>query len=148
MSERMSVADFRVLLASLSSPKTNKYGAKSVWRCMDCGGAFVREKVCGSCQSTNTRRFDSKAEAAHYDELRIAERTGLIRKLECQPGFAIEINGVKVGDYIADFEYIEGKDQLRVVDVKGGDATDTPLSKFKRKCVKAIHGVTVEVVRR
>ena len=94
-------------------------------------------------------RFDSKAEAACYQELRLLEKGGVIRDLQLQPAYPLEIvayDGSEhvVGEYRADFTYYDIEQQrVRVVDCKG---MDTPLSKLKRKIVKARYGIDVEIV--
>lgn len=71
-------------------------------------------------------KFDSKAEAQRYVELRLMQRTGLIKDLILQPEYELqpkfEKNGVKYRRivYIADFSYIRVKDGRTVVeDTKG-----------------------------
>ena len=73
-----------------------------------------------------------------------------------QPKFPIEVNGQKVCDYIADFEYVEyvkgpdpqkpwvGAEHKRIVeDVKG---MKTDVYKLKKKLVKAVHGVEIQEI--
>ena len=69
-------------------------------------------------------KFDSKAEAKHYDELKLKEKAGLIHNLDLQPSFllidSIYWNNKKLRkiSYIADFIYTENNRKV-VVDVKG-----------------------------
>jgi len=91
----------------------------------------------------NNITFDSKLEARHYSQLILLERAGEIDLLELQPRYDLIINDVKMGFYKADFRFFDLKDKKqRVVDSKG---MDTALSKLKRKMVKAIYGVDVEI---
>jgi hypothetical protein len=54
---------------------------------------------------------------------------------------------VKVGDYIVDAEWIETDgDWFRAIDV-GTKNTETPIKRFKRRCVLAQWGVSVERVQ-
>ena len=102
-----------------------------------------------TCKAGKVQRFDSMAEARRFDELRILQRAGKIGNLECQRRYPISINGHKIGDYVADFVYDERSTNAVIIeDVKGGTATDTALSRFKRKCVAAIYCQHVHVVRR
>jgi len=126
----------------------NKFGAIQSWRCLDCGCSMVKHKCCLACASQNVQRFDSKAEARRYDELRILSIDGRVRAVTCQPKFPLDVNGHRCGHYIADFRYTAANGDLVVEDIKGGRATDTAVSKLKRKLVRAIHGVDVQVVRR
>lgn len=59
-------------------------------------------------------KFDSKAEARRYSELKLLERSGLISKLKLQPRYNLMpsyTNGkgqkIRAIDYIADFEYLD-----------------------------------------
>lgn len=51
--------------------------------------------------------FMSKAEAKRYAELDILFKGGVIRHLILQPRYSLTTHGVKIGDYVADFEYEE-----------------------------------------
>ncbi len=87
--------------------------------------------------------FDSKLEAKHYSQLKLLERAGEIKDLELQPRYDLIINDVKIGYYKADFRFFDKKEiRQRVVDSKG---MDTTVSKLKRKMVKAIYGIDVEI---
>ena len=146
MSERMSAAEYRAL-KNAEQKSANKFGAKRVWICRRCDGPAHSDR-CLSCGSVKIQQFDSKAEAGRYHELRLKERLKEIKRLECQPRFPLSVKGELVGRYYGDFQYIDGDGVTVVEDVKGGKATDTPLSKFKRKLVHAIYGIEVQVVRR
>ncbi|TXH46394.1 MAG: DUF1064 domain-containing protein, partial [Desulfurellales bacterium] len=63
-------------------------------------------------------KFDSKAEMAHYGELRLLQMTGSISDLKHHPVLILPA-GVK---YEADFQYVENGRTV-IVDVKGGKAT-------------------------
>ena len=85
-------------------------------------------------------RFDSKAEAERYGELRMLEQAGQIKGLRVHPRFCIvdkDQNGAAMA-YEADFEYVELPDMARVIlDIKGGKATQTPLWRLKWRLVQA-----------
>jgi len=71
-------------------------------------------------------RFASKAEAARDAELQMLAKGGLISDLVRQPKFPLVVNGVKVGTYIADWQYRERiglKATLSVVEDKKGVRT-------------------------
>lgn len=73
-------------------------------------------------------RFDSKAEAARYRELKLLQTGGLIRDLQLQPAFELQpkyrYNGktVRAIKYIGDFSYLENG--VRVVEDVKGKATE------------------------
>ena len=71
-------------------------------------------------------KFDSKAEAARYRELKLLEKAGLITNLELQPKFELQPGFEKDGakyraiTYTADFKYFDVETgQVVVEDVKG-----------------------------
>lgn len=83
--------------------------------------------------------FDSKKEAQRYTELKLLERSGLIRSLTLQPRFLLlekYSNGkgekIRAIYYVADFEYIDHAGRRVVEDVKSS-ATATPVYKLKKK---------------
>lgn len=79
-------------------------------------------------------RFDSKAEARRWVELRILEQGGVIQELERQRSFDIVVNEVKICRYKADFAYKMNGEQV-VEDVKG---YETPEFKLKWKLMHAV----------
>lgn len=85
--------------------------------------------------------FDSKKEAARYQDLKLLERAKQIGSLTMQPKFVIEINKTKVCTYIADFAYHDlVKGWFVVEDVKG---MRTPIYRLKKKLMKACHGIEI-----
>lgn len=90
-------------------------------------------------------RFDSLREAEHYANLKILQSARQILDLECHPRYPIVINGEKICTVELDFRFKDVRcGTIRVQDVKG---FDTALSRLKRRLVKAVHGVEVEVVK-
>ena len=92
--------------------------------------------------SINGRSFHSKKEARRYMDLLALQAAGLIRDLETQPKFRLDIGGVHVCSYIADFQYFDvPRGAIVVEDVKG---MRTEVYKLKAKLMLAIHGIEVE----
>lgn len=90
--------------------------------------------------------FDSKAEARRYGELKLLERAGKIKNLERQPRYDLEVNGVKIGFYKADFRYWDQASSQQIVeDVKG---MRTPVFAIKAKLMKALHRVEIVEIGR
>lgn len=89
-------------------------------------------------------RFDSKAEAARYQDLKLAEKAGEIRHLLVHPRYVlqesfVDKNGKKQRSitYEADFKYVEIPTGNWVVeDVKG---VETPVFKLKAKIFKKLY---------
>lgn len=98
-------------------------------------------------------KFDSKAEARRWFELKIQERAGIIRDLTRQPVFCLAPSVKYEGSaraspalvYKADFQYMEGASGRVVVeDVKG---VVTTAFQIKRHLMKSIHCVDVRLVK-
>ncbi len=138
----------------MGPPRPSKYRSTHCWWCVTCDAPVDAPKaiaakcpICGAAgpAATNIIHFDSKRERARWHELRLLQRAGKIKDLQRQVSFPIKINGKKVGVYRCDFHYQEIPGEFYTIeDVKG---MDTPLSKFKRKCVAAQTGTDVRIVR-
>lgn len=92
-------------------------------------------------------KFDSKREAARWDELCSWQKLGVITNLQRQVPFVLSVNGTKIGKLILDFTYTEadtGKDVYE--DIKSGP-TITPLFKWKAKHLFAEHKLQVQIVK-
>ena len=77
--------------------------------------------------------FDSRLEADRWTTLRSWERMGQISGLERQVKFPLSVNGIKIGDYIADFRYFFGGGFV-IEDAKG---ILTPVCRWKLKHMAA-----------
>lgn len=84
--------------------------------------------------------FASKAESRRYITLRDMQKRGEIHNLELQPRFRLEVNGVKICDYIADFRYRDESGDEVIEDVKG---VITPQYRMKRNLMLAVHGIEI-----
>jgi len=86
--------------------------------------------------------FDSKKEAARYQELKLLEFTGEIKQLELQPAFELLVKtGRAVGKYKADFRYLDvHRNKWVVEDVKG---MRTPVYRLKKKIVEEVYGIEI-----
>lgn len=90
-------------------------------------------------------RFDSKAEARRYAELKLLEKAGEIAGLELQPRYALHsYGGEKVGAYVADFRYVVPGNGTVVEDVKGAE---TQLFKWKRRHFEAEYHIPLTIIR-
>ena len=86
--------------------------------------------------------FQSTKESRRYSELKALQQAGVIRDLETQPKFKLEINGVHITTYYADFRYHDNERRAEVVeDVKG---MRTQLYIIKRRLMQAVYGIEVE----
>ena len=87
----------------------------------------------------------STLESRRCDELQLMEQGGLIRDLEQQPRYRLDVNGVHVCDYIADWRFYDNERGGVVVQDAKGILTDA--CRLKLKLMAAIHGIDVELVR-
>lgn len=96
--------------------------------------------------------FDSRREAARWQELKMLERAGQIRDLRRQVAFEL-VPGVKFAGaararpalrYFADFVYTEHDKQV-IEDVKSPATADLPAFKIKRHLMLALLGLEVRV---
>lgn len=91
-------------------------------------------------------RFDSKREAAYYGELKMREKAGEVSGVELQVPFALKgPKGDLMTTYRADFVFYDNvQGRQRVIDVKG---VETPAFRLKRKMMRALLNIDVEVIR-
>lgn len=90
------------------------------------------------------KQFDSKGEAARWQELRLMEDAGLIADLQDHVPFPITIAGMTICVYVADYVYME--QGVRVVeDFKGMKTKEYAL---KKKLLRATWGIAIREVKR
>lgn len=96
----------------------------------------MRSKYNNKKTKVNGITFDSKAEAAYYEQLLEQKKAGEIKDFELQPKFllqpALRKNGqtFRAIHYIADFKVINNDGSVAIIDVKG---VETEAFKIKRK---------------
>jgi hypothetical protein len=89
-------------------------------------------------------RFASKREANRYSELKLLQKAGVLDSLVLQQSFPLEVNGVLIGRYVADFHYFDcEKKEVVTEDAKG---VKTPVYKLKKKLMKALYGIEIREV--
>ncbi len=88
--------------------------------------------------------FASKREANRYHYLKMRMLAHEICDLELQPTYSIDINGFHVCKVKLDFRYHDKLLGKTIVEDSKG--MDTPVSRMKRKLVKAVYGVDVQIV--
>lgn len=85
--------------------------------------------------------FASRAEAARYQELTLLLQMQSIKQLRLQTKWPLIVNGITIGAYVSDFDYLDADTEtLTVEDVKG---MRTPLYKLKRKHFEAQYGIKI-----
>lgn len=87
--------------------------------------------------------FDSKAESRRYAQLAILAKANEISELKTQVKYSLDIDGVHICNYVADFEYFENG--LKVTeDCKG---MKTPVYRLKKKLMLAIYKIEIKETR-
>ena len=91
------------------------------------------------------RLFDSKAEAARWQELSLLERAGEITELERQVSYELipKQKGERSVSYIADFRYKDRDGEVVVEDAKG---VRTQVFIIKKKLMLWVHGIRIKEV--
>lgn len=83
--------------------------------------------------------FASRREANRYAELKMEQQAGEITDLRRQIPFSLDVNGIHICDYEADFVYTREHKQI-VEDAKG---KRLELFRLKKALMLAIHGIVV-----
>lgn len=92
--------------------------------------------------------FDSQKELKRYAQLQILQKAGEIADLRVHPRFPLAVNGVKLGEYEADFAYRRGDEEV-IEDCKGYRSRQDAayrLFLLKARLVKALYGIEVQEV--
>lgn len=88
--------------------------------------------------------FDSKLEAQRYVELKLLLIAGQIQDLKVHQKWYLHANGIRLGYYEADFNYLE-KGKPVIEDVKG---LPTTIYNWKKKHVFAEYGIHIREIRK
>ena len=91
------------------------------------------------------KSFQSTLECDRYQELLLLEKAGKIQNLQTQVPFRLDVGGVHVCKYYADFVYDEAGRQV-VEDTKGN--TVTTVYTMKKRLMKGVHGIDIKETRR
>jgi hypothetical protein len=87
--------------------------------------------------------FHSKKEAARFVELKLLERSGIIKGLQRQVPYILTAHGEKIGKIVMDFVYTQ--DGVVIYEDVKSKGTITPLFRWKAKHFKAQYKVSVTV---
>jgi Protein of unknown function (DUF1064) len=88
--------------------------------------------------------FDSKTEMSRYAGLKVMERAGLIKDIERQPSFPVEINGHPYCTYTADFRYVDtGSGEVVIEDVKTTGTVKDPAYALRKKAAELFYDVEI-----
>lgn len=88
--------------------------------------------------------FHSAREAKRYSELKLLEKAGEIIDLDRQIKFSLDVNGVHIADYWADFTYELRDGGTQVVEDAKGHRTREYM--MKKRLMKARYGIEIQEV--
>jgi hypothetical protein len=91
------------------------------------------------------RKFDSEKEAKYYGTLKLRKRIGEITDFEHHKVYKLEVNGILVCTYEADFVITNLDGTQHIIDVKSEATEKLPVFALKRKLMFAVHGIQVIV---
>lgn len=120
---RWSPEQFRQYQEQQAKKKGNKFGAK-------------RAVVDG-------KKFDSTKEANYYGTLKLRMKCGEITKIDTHKVYKLDVNGVHICDYEADFVITLPDGTVQVIDVKGAATENLPVFRMKKALMYAIHDILV-----
>lgn len=130
MTDKMSAAEYRVIHA-----KTEKHKAQST------RVKFGNQKV-----KIDGMTFDSKKEAKYYGLYKIMQAQRLLTRFEVHKTFPLEVNGVLVCKYVADFVLYYPNGSVSVVDIKGDGTVGLAVFRIKKNLMMAVHGLKIHVI--
>lgn len=129
-------------------------------------GQFARRAL-GQRVTLDGHTFDSFGEARRYEELKLLLKAGAIEWLKVHPRYVLEVNGIEVTTYVADFAYTERASGAKIVeDYKGFTERvrwkmvngkprkvrqtnpDWKLARLKIALLEALLGVKVKILER
>lgn len=146
----------RFTVEQLNLPTANKKLVEAINKSLGKSNPYKKEaerakiKESGKSKYRNVKTsvdsfvFDSKKEAAYYEQLKMRNKAGEVDSITLQPKFPIVINDKKICSVILDFSYrntLTGR--VHFIDTKG---FQTAVSKLKKKLVEALYQIEVEWV--
>jgi hypothetical protein len=99
------------------------------------------------CETPDGVKHASKKEAARWLFLKELEAAGVIRNLRRQTRWPLLVNGVKIGTYIDDFDFVvSATGQFVIQDTKSPWTARLPLYRRSKAHVKAQYGYDIAEV--
>lgn len=125
----------------------SKYGKYSIHEYKLLMEKNKRRKKFGNVSSeVDGIKFDSIKEAKFYGQCKMRVAANDLIKFEFHVVFPLDVNGVHICDYEADFVLYHPDGSASVIDIKS-DATEN-LSTFqlKKKLMFAVHGIKIKII--
>lgn len=91
------------------------------------------------------KSFRSILERDRYRELLLLKAAKLVKDIQTEVPYRLDVNGIHITDYFADFDYMElvGKSWVHRVEDTKCYATITPLFTIKKRLMLACHNIEV-----
>jgi len=89
-------------------------------------------------------KFRSKLEGTRYLQLKMMLNAGLIHELKMQVPFDLQVNGIHITRYIADFVVTYPDGTVVVEDTKG---VETEAFRIKKNLMLATRGIEIQLIR-
>lgn len=89
--------------------------------------------------------FASILEGSRYTELKYLKMTGEVSDFKMQVEYSIDVNGVHIVKYRADFVVTYPDGRVEVEDTKG---VETPKFILQKKLMLAVHGIRIVLIRK
>jgi hypothetical protein len=90
--------------------------------------------------------FASKGEAKRYGALKQMQRAKLINNLVLQPKFPVEIKGIHICTFSADFAYDNEAGETIIEDRKSSGTAKDPYYRLRKRAAEAYHGIKITEV--
>jgi hypothetical protein len=130
MTDTMSAEEYRLIHA-----KTEKHKAQG-----------TRMKFGNTKVKIDGITFDSKKEAKYYGLYKLLVATRELKSFEVHKVYPLEVNGVLVCKYVADFVLYYPNGKITVVDIKGDATAGLAVFRIKKQLMKAVHGLIIHVI--
>jgi len=127
-----SIADLGVQVKK-KTPGRSKYGVRI-------------DRVGKAARTMDNITFDSLKEMRRYADLKLLEKAGKVFGLTLQPRYALEVDGVLICRYVADFRYFAKEDGVSIEIVEDVKGVKTPAYKIKKQLMWAIYGIAIKEV--
>lgn len=137
---RLTEEQYRDLMAKRGLA-ANSLGAQPTKSAPQARPKYLNEKT----TSADGIEHDAKGECERWEELRLLEHAGAIRRLRRQVPYALVVEGILVATYIADFVYEDGEATI-VEDRKSPRTRKLRDFRIKVKLMQACHGIQVREV--
>lgn len=105
-----------------------------------------RNKFGNKLLQTQDGNFASEWEYEYWGQLKLLQRAGEIKNLERQKPYIINVNGIQVAKYIADFVYEDKSGNIVVVDTKSKATEKLSEFRIKKNLMLAVFGINVQVI--